>query len=54
MNIVIFISTLLISIDSFFYGIYEFNKNKNHFGGFCIFILSIFSFIFTNIIYLIK
>ncbi len=54
MNFIIFLITLLIALETIFYGIYELKTKRNYFGGISVICISVFMLIFTNIMIVIK
>ena len=49
MRFIIFFTSLVICIETIFYGFYEYKKLENKSGGISVIIISIFMIIFLNI-----
>lgn len=54
MRFIIFITSLVICIETIFYGIYELKNQKNKSGGIGVIALSIFMVFFVNIMIYIR
>lgn len=53
-RIIFFLITLFLFFKTVGYGVYELKNNQNKFAGITIFILSLISIVFSNIIFYIR